>query len=85
MLAEELIDLLIRSEAQRSRQTVQGDDALQGLYISEQELDALLFTFLRYFPPEDVAALRAGREPSAGTGEASSYTASAIGWDVARA
>src|SRR6185369_16207472 len=43
VLAElERIDFLIRAETQRSRQTAQEDDAFQGLYISEQELDALL-------------------------------------------
>ncbi len=38
----ELIDLLIRAEAQRSRQIAQNDNEFQGLWISEQELDALL-------------------------------------------
>ena len=43
VLAElERVDLLIRAEVQRSRQTAQEDNAFQGLYISEQEVDALL-------------------------------------------
>jgi len=43
VLAElERIDLLIRAQVQRARQTVQEEGELQGLYISEQEVDALL-------------------------------------------
>ncbi len=43
VLAElERIDLLIRAQAQRARQTHAGDADFLGLYISEQEVDALL-------------------------------------------
>ena len=43
VLAEmERIDLLIRAQVQRARQVVQEEGDLQGLYISEQEVDALL-------------------------------------------
>jgi len=43
VLAElERIDLLIRAEVQRARQMVQEEGELQGLYISEQEVEALL-------------------------------------------
>src|SRR5215212_11415205 len=43
VLAElERIDLLIRVQVERARGTLQDQGELQGLYISEQELDALL-------------------------------------------
>jgi MoxR-like ATPase len=43
LLAElERIDLVIRAQVERARQTVQEGGDLQGLYISEQEVDALL-------------------------------------------
>jgi hypothetical protein len=43
VLAElERIDLLIRAQVERARQTAQEEGELQGLYISEQEVDALL-------------------------------------------
>jgi hypothetical protein len=43
VLAElERMDLLIRAQVQRARQTVQEEGDLQGLYISEQEVEALL-------------------------------------------
>ena len=43
VLAElERIDLLIRAQVERARGTFQDQGELQGLYISEQELDALL-------------------------------------------
>ncbi|HET9225955.1 MAG TPA: AAA family ATPase [Thermoanaerobaculia bacterium] len=43
VLAElERIDLLIRAQVERARQTIQDQGELQGLYISEQEIDALL-------------------------------------------
>lgn len=38
----ERIDFLIRAQVERARQTVQEEGELQGLYISEQEVDALL-------------------------------------------
>jgi MoxR-like ATPase len=38
----ERIDLLIRAQVERARGTLQDQGELQGLYISEQELDALL-------------------------------------------
>jgi len=43
VLAElERIDFLIRAQVHRARQTAQEEGELQGLYISEQEVDALL-------------------------------------------
>src|SRR5687768_10140547 len=43
VLAElERIDLLIRAQVQRARQAIQEEGDLQGLYISEQEVEALL-------------------------------------------